>query len=138
MMFGFWSAYRTYEFFVGYQQHIVDGQTAQMAAKEKSLIDMIQLHRTQYIGDRVAEILVDSAHQFQIERLGAHLRQANLTTQRILGWLFDTLHIPHDPALAERASAGSASSRFTTCSTVYDPKWRLYYEPGMIERYTSA
>lgn len=126
------------KFFFGYEQHVVDGQTAQIATKEKALIDMVQLHRTQHTGDRVAEILADSAHQLDLSQLEAHLRRANLTTQRIFGWLFDTLSIPYDPALAVRASASSASSRFTASSTAYDPKWRLYYDQSIIERYASA
>lgn len=126
------------KFFFGYEQHVVDGQATQIATREKALIDMIQLHRSQYTGDRVAEILAGSVHQIDTERLEEYLRQANLTTQRIFGWLFDTLHIAYDPALAVRAHAGAAASKFTAGSTVYNPKWRLYYVPGVIERYASA
>lgn len=128
----------TAKFFYGYERAVFDGQEAQIATAEKALIDMLQLHRSGYTSDRVAEILAESADQLDLRRLQEYLRQANLTTQRIFGFLFDRLQIAYDPELAVRAGEGQASSRITPTSTTYDARWRLYYDTSMLERYAPA
>lgn len=128
----------TSKFFYGFKQQRFSGQAAHIATAEKALVDMIQLHRTYYTADRVAEILAGSVHMLDTPQLAGHLRQANLTTQRIFGFWFDRLGLPIDPDLAQRARSGQAASRLTADSTTYDHKWRLYYDNSIVERYASA
>ncbi len=128
----------TPKFFYGYERQLFDGQVAHIASAEKALIDMIQLHRSYYSADRVAEILAGSAHELDLRRLKDYLQRANLTTQRIFGFWFDRLGIAVDPDLVQRARSGQAASRLTAGSTTYDPKWRLYYDSSIVERYASA
>ena len=125
-------------FFFGYDQHYFAGRVAQIATAEKALIDMIQLHRSYYSADRVAEILAGSAHMLEMRRLKDYLGRANLTTQRIFGFWFDRLGMAFDPDLAQRARSGQAASRLTPGSTTYDPKWRLYYDTSIVDRYVPA
>jgi predicted transcriptional regulator of viral defense system len=123
------------KFFYGYEQHICGGQPAQIAVAEKALIDMIQLHRSYYTTDRVAEILADVTSELDMPRLHNYLWKANLTTQRIFGFLLDRLGIADDPDLVSRARGGQSASRLTSSSTRYDAKWHLYYDPSIVERY---
>jgi predicted transcriptional regulator of viral defense system len=123
------------EFFFGFEEQILDGQAAQIATAEKALIDLIQLHRTAYAVDRVAEILSDSRHLLDLGRLSRYLEQANLTTQRILGLLFDATRIEYNEQLLRRAQRGLASSHMTSNSSTYNAKWRLYYDAALLQRY---
>lgn len=124
--------------FFGYEAHVIDGKQARIATAEKALIDMVLLHRTGYTSDRVAEILAGSADQLDLDRLQHYLRQVNLTTQRIFGFLLDRLHIGYDTELAARAAAGQAASRLTPASTAYDARWHLYYDDSILERHAPA
>ena len=128
----------TKKFFFGFEEHLFDGQMAQIATAEKALIDMIQLHRSAYTSDRVAEILADNLDLVDVGCLNDYLKRANLTTQRIFGFLFDKLDIAYDRQLVTRAQGGLASSRLTSESDEYDAKWRLYYDPAIIDRYVTA
>jgi predicted transcriptional regulator of viral defense system len=67
-----------------------------------------------------------------------YLPRANLTTQRIFGFWFDRLGMTVDPDLAQRTRSGQAASRLTAGSTTYDPKWRLYYDNSIVDRYVPA
>jgi predicted transcriptional regulator of viral defense system len=124
------------KFFFGFEEQILDGQAAQIATAEKALIDLLQLHRTTYAVDRVTEILSESRHFLDLGRLGRYLEHANLTTQRILGLLFDTTGIQYDEQLLRRAQRGLASSHMTATSSTYNAKWRLYYDATLLQRYS--
>ena len=128
----------TEKFFFGYEEHTFEGQAARIATAEKALVDMIQLHRSAYSSDRVAEILASSRHEIDVERLTDYLQRANLTTQRIFGLLFDKLNIEYDRQLVTRAHGGLAASRLTAASDEYDARWRLYYDASIINRYVTA
>jgi predicted transcriptional regulator of viral defense system len=122
------------EFFVGFEEQDFDGQTAQIATVEKALVDLVQLHRTAYTSDRVAEVLADSRHLLDYGRLNQYLELANLTTQRIFGLLFETLGIEYDDRLLQRAQKALASAHLTPDSKTYNAKWRLYYDANMLAR----
>ncbi len=50
----------TEQYYFGFEERVLDGQTAQIATVEKALIDMVQFHRSAYSADRVLEILSES------------------------------------------------------------------------------
>ena len=124
------------EFFVGFEEQDFDGQKAQIATIEKALVDLIQLHRTAYTSDLVAEVLADSRHLLDYGRLNQYLELANLTTQRIFGLLFETLGIDYDDRLLQRAQRALASAHLTPDSKTHNSKWRLYYDANMLARYS--
>ena len=126
------------EFFFGFETHIFDGQESQIATAEKALIDLVQLHRTAYTSDRVAEVLTDNGHQLDLDRLNQYLERANLTTQRIFGLLLEKLGIGYDNELLRRVQSTAASTRLTPDSSTYNAKWRLYYDPDLLGRYSIA
>src|SRR6478672_2950098 len=67
--------------FYGWQEQTIDGQLVKMATPEKALIDMIQLHRTEYSTDVVREKLANYHDDLDWPTLYAYLARANLTTQ---------------------------------------------------------
>ena len=125
------------EFFFGFKEQVFDGQMAQIASAEKALIDLVQLGRTAYTSDQVAETLADSRHMLDLDLLNHYLEQANLTTQRIFGFMFEAFGIDYDDHLLIRAQKSLASSRLTPDSSIYNAKWRLYHYASMLERYPS-
>jgi len=120
------------KFFYGWAKHAIDGREVKIATPEKALVDMIQYHRTDYTVDVVAEKLKEYTDTLDIEMLKAFLRRANITTQRIFGFFLDTFSID-SMELRESARQSTAVSRLTPDSTTYNAKWRLYYEPTLIE-----
>ena len=125
-----------YEFFVGFEEQDLDGQKAQIATVETALIDLVQLHRTAYTSDLVAEVLADSRHLLDHDRLNRYLEFANLTTQRIFDLLFERLSIDDDDQLLQRPQKAVASARPTPYSSTYNAKWWLYYDANLLASYS--
>jgi hypothetical protein len=61
-----------------------------------------------------------------------YLLRANLTTQRIFGFFLDVLHID-STRLWHSAKQSPAVSKVTPESPTYNAKWRLYYEPSLVQ-----
>lgn len=118
--------------FYGWEEQAIDGQVVKIATSEKALIDLIQLHRTAYSTDVVREKLAEYQATLDWPRLYTYLARANLTTQRIFGWLLDSLHVDSTP-LQALVQHSPMVSKLTARSTTYDPKWRLYYEPSLLQ-----
>ena len=99
---------------------------------------MIQLHRSYYTTDRVAEILAGSAHELNLLRLQDYLRRANLTTQRIFGFLFDRLGLAFDPTwrCARVAAWHRAASPPAALPTI--PSGASTTTASIVDRYASA
>lgn len=128
---------RTMEkYFFGFEEHLFDGQYAQIATVEKAIIDMAQLHRSSYSVDRILEILSESHNTVDQRRLTEYLLKSNLTTQRIFGLLFDHLNLDYDHKLETSARSKASVSRIDVKSQEYNSKWRLYYDPSMFRHYS--
>lgn len=126
------------KYYFGFQKQTLDGQEALLASPEKALIDMVQLHRSLHSTDRVVEILSGHRDTINPERLLSYLARSNLTTQRIFGLIFDTVDFPYDEQLVHSAQKGKAVSKLTAESSAYNAKWRLYYMPDLVERYSNT
>ena len=124
------------ENFHGFEEHVIDGQKARIASAEKALIDLVQLHRTAYTSDLVAEVLADNRHRLDFDRLNRYLEHATMATQRIFGFLLESLGVGHNDQLLRRTRETVASTRLTPGSDTYSAKWGLYYDPSLVERYS--
>lgn len=125
------------EFFFGFDKAILDGQQARIATAEKALIDLVQLHRTAYSVDLVAEVLAAGPRLLDLDRFNRYLEQTNSTTQRIFGFLFDTLGLGYDDQLLRRVQGNLAAGYMTPDSSIYNAKWRLYYDPRLLQPLSS-
>jgi predicted transcriptional regulator of viral defense system len=126
------------EFYFGFEKHTIDGQQAQIATAEKALIDLVQLHRTNYTVDRVTEILASESAGVDLAHLQALLDRSTLTTQRVFGLIFDKLGLTYGNDLVQRSHRSLAASKVTVDSQDYDTKWRLYYDTELFDRYAPA
>jgi predicted transcriptional regulator of viral defense system len=122
----------TQKYFYGWQEQPLDGRMVKIAAPEKALIDMIQYHRTEYTADVVLEKLQAYQETLDFAVLQTYLLRANLTTQRIFGFFLDALQMDSTP-LWRAARQSPAVSKLTPDSPAYNAKWRLYYEPALIQ-----
>lgn len=120
------------KYFYGWQGHALDGRMVKIASAEKALIDMIQYHRTGYTADVVVEKLQEYQNDLDLDRLQVYLLRTNLATQRIFGFLLDTLGIDTGTALHRSSGQSTAVSKLTPDSTAYNAKWRLYYQPSLL------
>lgn len=116
------------DYFYGWEIHEIDHQQLKIATIEKALIDLIQFHRTRYSADLVLEKLVEYKREFDFEKLIAFLRKANLTTQRIFGFLLDLAGINSLPLLNSMQNSQSISYLTNSENNTYNHKWKLYYD----------
>jgi predicted transcriptional regulator of viral defense system len=110
-------------FFFGFDVVRFAEQTARIAHVEKALLDMLQLQRTDYAVD--------------LGRLDAYLQHATLPTQRIVGFLLETLDLPVAAWLRQRGHASESVTRLTRESRARNATWRLYYDPDLVRRIQS-
>lgn len=122
------------KYFYGWHEHAIDGQLIRIAAPEKALIDIIQFHRTDATTDIVREKLFDYQDTLDWPLFHTYLVRANLTTQRIFGFLLDSLDLDSS-SIQELGRKSLMVSKLTPHSTAYNAKWRLYYEPSLIQPY---
>jgi predicted transcriptional regulator of viral defense system len=116
------------DYFYGWEIHEIDHQNVKIATVEKALIDLIQFHRTRYSADLVLEKLVEYRGEVDFEKLIAFLQKANLTTQRIFGFLLDLAHINSEPLYNLLRNSQSISNLSRSESKIYNHKWKLYYD----------
>ncbi len=116
------------KYFYGWSTHDIDGQAVKIARAEKSLIDLVQFHRSRYSTDLVLEKIKDYQNDLDHKLLIEFALQSNLTTQRIFGFLLDCANL--DSSLLEGAISNRQSVSFISNSknNLYDNKWKLYYD----------
>ncbi|MDQ3249457.1 MAG: hypothetical protein M3Q45_09685 [Chloroflexota bacterium] len=122
------------KYFYGWHEHAIDGRMVSIAAPEKALIDIIQFHRTESTTDVVREKLFEYQDALDWPVLHTYLTRATLTTQRIFGFLLDSLKLDSSP-LQDTGRQSLMVSKLTPHSTVYNAKWRLYYEPCLMQAF---
>jgi predicted transcriptional regulator of viral defense system len=116
-------------YFYGWKSDEIDGQVVKIASIEKALVDLIQFHRTRYSTDLVLEKLLTASEDIRLEWLTKYTLKANLTTQRIMGFLLDFASMDSKQihqAVIDRKSVSAISKSKTN---QYNHKWKLYYDP---------
>ncbi len=115
-------------FFYGWDVQRIDGQLVKIASLEKALIDLIQLHRGRYSTDLVLEKLDTFRDDIDQEKLIDFVLKANLTTQRILGFLLDCVGMKSDRIYSAVENRRSVSSISNSENNMYNHKWKIYYD----------
>lgn len=122
-------------YFYGWDTHDIDGQTVKIARIEKALIDLIQFHRKRYSTDLVLEILLTFKNAISHQRLIEDVLKANLTTQRIVGFLLDCADLDTSQLYNAVKNRQSVSSISNSKKRKYSHKWKLYYDQ-YFQKYT--
>ena len=117
------------QYFYGWEEHSIDNQSVKIASIEKALIDLIQFHRSRYTTDLVLEKLGTFRKDINHQRLTEYGYKANLTTQRILGFLLDCVGMDSGKLHSAVQNRHSVSSISNSEKNLYNHKWKLYYDP---------
>ena len=120
-------------YFYGWEIHDIDGQLVKIASIEKALIDLIQFHRTRYSTDLVLEKLRNFSNDIEVKQLVEYILKANLTTQRIMGFLMDCINLDTHELFNAVKDRQSVSSISNSENNLYNHKWKLYYDPHFEE-----
>ena len=118
------------DYYFGWQTMELSQRQVRVAYPEKSLVDLLQFHRSRSSLSLVIEKLTENHRQIDFDRLQAFLLQANLTTLRLGGYLLDQAGMD-TTGLRQRSEASTSVSHATPGSDDYAARWRLYVDPVM-------
>lgn len=116
------------QYFYGWDSHSVDGQKVKIASAEKALIDLIQFHRGRYSTNLVLEKLDTFKNDIDQDKLIGYTLKANLTIQRILGFLLDCVGMNSERIYSAVKNRKSVSLISDSENNKYNHKWKLYYD----------
>jgi predicted transcriptional regulator of viral defense system len=114
-------------YFYGWETVMIEGHQVKIATAEKALLDLLMFERTTYATDLVLETLRDQYQALDWDCMQEQLARSTITIQRICGFLLDLVGVDSTGVAALLAGAKGVS-RITKQSTVYNHKWRLYYD----------
>jgi len=120
--------YTQEKYFYGWEEYSIDNQSVKIANIEKALIDLIQFHRSRYTTDLVLEKLSTFRDDIDHHRLTEYGFKANLTTQRILGFLLDCVGMDSGSLHSAVQDRHSVSFISKSEENLYNHKWKLYYD----------
>ena len=117
--------------FFGWQEIMIDGKAARIAAAEKALIDIINFRKSKYAVDLVIEKVKEHKNDLNFERITEYLKEFSEATIKTIGFIFDLLNI--DSADIYRLAEHSIKNRKSTHRMLsgdikFNAKWRLYYD----------
>lgn len=116
------------KYFYGWDAYDIDGQSVKIARIEKALIDLVQFHRSRYTTDLVLEKMNAFNDNIDHQSLIEFALKANLTTQRIIGFLMDCVKIDSSQIHLAVLNRQSVSSISNSENNLYNHKWKLYYD----------
>lgn len=114
------------KWFFGWEEVTIDNQMVRMATAEKTLIDMIQFHKSKYTVDLVVEKLSLYKGSLDLQKMTEYLGKMSLTTIKTFGFLFDLLGIDSSNLYNQVKLKGT--HLMLSGDTKFNAKWRLYYD----------
>ena len=107
------------------------GRIVRIAEAEKALVDYLYLDKSFGCASLVFEKLRDFHKELNLEKLQRYAVKAGITIQRKLGFLLDMLNL-ESFFIYTHVKGNRGFSRFTSDSTLFNAKWRLYYDDRII------
>jgi predicted transcriptional regulator of viral defense system len=121
------------ELYFGFTQERVEGKLVNIAEKEKVILDYLYLRKNAAALSLILEKLREHKSDLNFSKMVDYAKAYNLTTIRTLGFLSDTIGVSSD-ALYETADKNMKGfSRMHAQAKTFNAKWRLYYDPRIIE-----
>jgi predicted transcriptional regulator of viral defense system len=121
------------ELYFGFSKERVEGKLVNIAEKEKVILDYLYLRKNAAALSLIVEKLREHKNDFDFAKIADYAKAYNLATVRNLGFLFDTIGISSD-ALREVVDKNRGGfSRMHAQAKTFNAKWRLYYDPRVIE-----
>lgn len=119
--------------FFGFSKERVDGKIVNIAEKEKIILDYLSIRRNAATVSLVFEKLKEHKTGFDFSKMTDYARAYNMTIQRNLGFLLDTIGVSSDVLHEIARKNMTGFSKMHPKATTFNAKWRLYYDPGVIE-----
>jgi len=119
--------------FFGFAKERADGKIVNIAEREKIILDYLSLRRNAATVSLVFEKLKEHKGAFDFSKMIDYAKAYNLTIQRNLGFLLDTIGVSTDVlhVIARKKMIGF--SKMHRNAKTFNAKWRLYYDPGVID-----
>jgi predicted transcriptional regulator of viral defense system len=89
---------------------------------------MLYFRNSAYSVNIVLEKLREYKHRLDFEKLKQYTQHYGIGMVRIVGFLLDTIDIETNELLMRAKASKNSYNKLTNTSTVFDAKWRLYYE----------
>jgi predicted transcriptional regulator of viral defense system len=119
--------------FFGFTEQRLDGKIVNIGEIEKVILDYLFLRRNEVTISMIVEKLREYQNKFDFAKMIGYSKEYNITVQRNLGFLLDTIGVSCE-ALHEMARSNRKGfSKMHPCAKTFNAKWRLYYDPGIIE-----
>lgn len=119
------------DMYFGFTEKIINEKKVRLAEAEKALIDYLYLDKSFWSASLVFEKLREYHQELDLNKLQEYAVRSGLAVARKIGFLLDQLNL--DSTLLFRKVQGNRSvSRFTADSKLFNAKWRLYYDDGII------
>jgi predicted transcriptional regulator of viral defense system len=119
--------------FLGFTEERVDGKIVNIAEIEKVILDYLFLRRNAATLSLVVEKLREYQSKLDFPKMIDFAKTYTITVQRNLGFLLDTIGISSDALHEIARSNRKGFSKMHPGAKAFNAKWRLYYDPGIVE-----
>jgi predicted transcriptional regulator of viral defense system len=117
--------------FFGFSNVLENGRMIKIADAEKALIDFLYLDKSFLSASLVFEKLFSYRKSLDLEKFQNYAKRVDITTMRKCGFLLDQLGID-TKMLHGELKTNKGFSKFTSDSTTFNAKWRIYYDIRII------
>jgi predicted transcriptional regulator of viral defense system len=120
------------EHYFGFTQEIINKQNVNMAEKEKAILDLIYFRSSGYMISLVLEKLNEYQDEIDFEKLKEYSVLFSLGMIRKTGFLLDQIGMDTTNLYLQKQVKKNSFTRLTQNSSIFNAKWRLYYDPDLI------
>jgi len=118
--------------FFGFAKKRANGKIVNIAEKEKIILDYLSIKRNAATISLVFEKLTEHKATFDFSKMIEYAKAYNLTIQRNLGFLLDAVGVSTDALHEITRKNMTGFSKMHGNAKTFNAKWRLYYDPGVI------
>lgn len=115
------------ELFFGFAEASIDGRKVKIADPEKAILDFLYFRTDAYTVDLMLEKLEEARESMDFNKLINYSLVYSLSVKRKLGFLLDLIGID-SVRLQDVVKSFRNSNKLTKKSSIFNAKWRLYYE----------
>ncbi len=119
--------------YFGFTEEVIGSYRVSIAEKEKALLDMLYFKTSAYTVSIVIEKLREYTHRFDSEKLQQYAQHYGIGMVRTVGFLLDQVHLDTTQLLTHAKQQPNSYSKLTKQSSQFNAKWRLYYDPHLID-----
>ena len=111
----------------GFSEITIEGQRANVATLEKTLLDLLHFRKDSYTIDLLIEKLKETKDEISVQKMVELSKVYPITLRRRLGFLMDLSGINSD-SLHKELKGTPGFAKLTKEANLFNAKWRLYYE----------